>query len=59
MAAINAKEDFLTFDEVSHEADYHDDWLFHSTKRYEHINMYETEKAIQASQWYGTTSQCK
>lgn len=59
MAAITAKEDFLTFNEVSNEADHYDEWLFGSTKRYHHVNMYEIDKSIEAAQWYRDNDKCK
>ena len=59
MAAINVKEDFLTFADISQEADYYDDWLFNSAKRYKHVNMYDTDKSISAAQWFGANFECK
>lgn len=44
-------ESLLQFDDVSHEARHYDDWLFGSTSRYQHINMYEVEKSSQAAIW--------
>jgi len=58
MAEVLPKEEFLTFSEVSHEACYYDDWLFSSTKRYQHVSMYETDKSIKSAQWCGSENQC-
>ena len=52
MAAINLKNDPLTFSEVSQEADYYDIWLFTSARRYKHISMYETDKSASALAWH-------
>lgn len=59
MAEIQPIEDFLTFSEVSHEADYYDEWLFGSTRRYKHVSMYDTEKSITAADWFGEEKQCE
>lgn len=59
MAAIELKDDFLTFADVSQEASYYDDWLFTSTKRYQHANMYETDKSVSTAQWHGGESKCE
>lgn len=43
---------FLEFGDVSQETELYDEWLFSSTRCYDYVNMYETEKSTQAASWF-------
>lgn len=50
----------LRFSDISQEAEYNDEWLFKSLKRYKFSNMYEMEYGLSTADWFcDGTSQCE